>query len=170
MTYYSVYNTLIKEIRTDFAYYTDKTTLKNDFEIYYKMTREASEQEIAQLWGSESYQIIETPLHFMNEAERREIGRFLVGESNHISDGYFDDLEAIQDWQNDIKYLVEVKEFGFASAWYIVVTENQNTFVIGYKRHDGVTYWVMNHDYRKYLKSKIYPMSYQTLKTHTTAI
>ncbi|MEB6279067.1 hypothetical protein [Staphylococcus gallinarum] len=168
MAHYSVYNTEVKEIRTDFAYYTDKAVLQKDFETYFKTTRGATEEEILQLWKSDAYQIIETPLHFIGEAERCEIGRLLLGSSNSIGEGYFDDLEAVEDWQNDIKYIIEIKEFGFASAWYIVVLQHQQPFVMGYKRHDGVTRWVMNHDYKKYLESKIYTMSYQTLKTYTT--
>ena len=58
MAHYSVYNTEVKEIRTDFAYYTDKAVLQKDFETYFKKTRGATEEEILQLWKYDSYQII----------------------------------------------------------------------------------------------------------------
>lgn len=159
--YYSIYNSVINEIRTDFAYYVDKLELQHEFETYYQVTRGTTKAE--QLWGEDGYAIIETPLDFINEAESETIRHFLQGKPSDVVRGSFDELEAITDWQSDIKYIIEVQDFGFATAWYIVVSEHRSPFTIGYERHDGMALWSMNHQYRKYLNSKIFKMSYRTL-------
>lgn len=70
MTYYSVYDEQIKELRTDFAYYEDKAKLQADFEKHMIAINDVSPYKVEAVWSDLEYRIIETPLDFINESEK----------------------------------------------------------------------------------------------------
>lgn len=162
MAFYSVYNELIQEVRTDFAYYTDKSELKNAFEFYFKMSRDMTEPHT--LWGAHGFKIIEIPLDFIEKTDRKHIATILEGKATKNVEKGFEALDSIKNWQDDIKYILEVKECGFAAAWYIISSQTLGIFTIGYKRHDGMAFWLMNRGYREELAHLMHTMSYQTIR------
>lgn len=162
MAYYSVYNELTQEIQTDFAYYTDKSELENTFEHFFKVTRDMTETH--KLWQEHGFKIIETPIKFIKKTDRKHIAEILKEKAIENVDKGFEALDSIQNWQDDIKYILEIKELGFAGAWYIISSKTLGIFTIGYNREDGSVFWLMNREYRTELTHLMHTMSYQTIR------
>lgn len=160
MTYFSVYDAQIKEMRTDFAYYEDKAKLQNDFEKHLMDIKEICSKDIHQVWNELEYRIIETPFDFVNEAEKRILNEVVHGNFSSVKKGWFLEFEAID--KKEIKSMLEFKEFGFGGAWYVVFTHNQKPLVIQHKINDVNTYCQM-YQYRKQLEDITYQLSYKAV-------
>lgn len=164
--YYSVYNVAINAIRTDFAYWHDKDALKQAFEKHLIKVEKATKNNIHEIWN-DSYNVIETPLIMLKDKDKHNIKAYFNGEIKNVQVGWFDDLIDIMDWKRDIEYIIEIKEFGFASAWYIVFRMNEKPLVIKHKNgYDNNTYFAMR-GYRIKLGHKIYAMTENDLRRLT---
>lgn len=163
IVYYSIYNLVINEIRTDFAYWQDKEVLKIAFEKHLVDVEKTTKNKSQEIWN-DLYRIIETPLISLNKAEKQCVRDYFNSNTENVQIGWFDDLIDIADWKRGIKYIVEVKEFGFASAWYIVFRNNDTPLVIKHKNgYDNNTYFAMR-GYRIRLGHKIYAMTEDNLR------
>lgn len=141
MTYYSVYDEQIKELRTDFAYYEDQEKLKNDFEKHMVEIRDVSPYEVESIWTDLEYNIIETPFDFINETEQQTLYEVVHGDYTHVKRGWFSDFNQID--KADIKSIVEFKEYREAGAWYVVFTHTHKPLVIKHQSNDVNTYHIM---------------------------
>ncbi|MFG0934619.1 hypothetical protein ACF91D_28605 [Staphylococcus sp. 231237_7MaSpsaltlick] len=161
MTYYSVYDAQIKELRTDFAYYKDKTKLKADFEAHLLDIREICSKHINKIWNELEYRIIETPFDFVSEAEKHILREVIQGEYTHVKKGWNAEVRALA--FEDIKRVVEFKEFGFIGSWYVLFLYNQTPLLIKHKTNDVNTYRMM-YKFQSKLESKTYRLSIDSLK------
>lgn len=143
MTYYSVYDEQIKELRTDYAYYEDKAELQAAFEKHMIDIKDVSPYQVETVWTDLEYSIIETPLDFISEAERKILHEVVHEDFTHVKRGWFSDFNHIN--QADIKSIVEFKEYREAGAWYVVFTDTQKPLVIKHRYNDVNTYHIMYH-------------------------
>ncbi|WP_436962389.1 hypothetical protein [Staphylococcus shinii] len=160
MTYYSVYDEQIKELRTDYAYYQDKAKLKAEFEKHMMDIREVTPNEVETIWADLEYNIIETPLDFINEAEKQVLQEVVHGNYTNVNKGWFKDFNRMN--KADIKSIIEFKEFGFASAWYVVFSYSHKPLVIKHQTNDVNTYHVM-YQYKYGFKLNVHEMSYKAV-------
>ncbi len=156
MTYYSVYDEQIKELRTDFAYYEDQAKLKADFEKYMIEIRDVSPYEVETIWTDLEYRIIETPLDFIDETEQQILHEVVHGDYTHVNRGWFRDFNRID--KADIKSIVEFKEYREAGAWYVVFTHTHQPLVIKDQANDINTYHIM-YQYKFGFKLNVHEMS-----------
>lgn len=143
MTYYSVYDEQIKELRTDYAYYEDKAELQAAFEKHMIDIKDVSPYQVETVWTDLEYSIIETPLDFISEAEQKILHEVVHEDFTHVKRGWFSDFNHIN--QADIKSIVEFKEYREAGAWYVVFTHTQKPLVIKHRYNDVNTYHIMYH-------------------------
>lgn len=143
MTYYSVYDEQIKELRTDYAYYEDKAELQAAFEKHMIDIKDVSPYQVETVWTDLEYSIIETPLDFISEAELKILHEVVHEDFTHVKRGWFSDFNHIN--QADIKSIVEFKEYREAGAWYVVFTHTQKPLVIKHRYNDVNTYHIMYH-------------------------
>lgn len=143
MTYYSVYDEQIKELRTDYAYYEDKAELQAAFEKHMLDIKDVSPYQVETVWTDLEYSIIETPLDFISEAEQKILHEVVHEDYTHVKRGWFSDFNHIN--QADIKSIVEFKEYREAGAWYVVFTHTQKPLVIKHRYNDVNTYHIMYH-------------------------
>ena len=160
MTYYSVFDKQIKELRTDFAYYKDKARLKDEFEQHMIEVKEVKSNEDERIWNEFGYRIIETPLDFINESEKQILREVVHGYYANVNKGWFEDFNHID--KSEIKSIVEFKEFGFAGAWYVVFTHTDKPLVIKHNVNDVNTYFIM-YEYIWGFKLQVYEMSYKAV-------
>lgn len=156
MTYYSVYDEQIKELRTDFAYYEDKAKLQADFEKHMIAINDVSPYKVEAVWSDLEYRIIETPLDFINEREKQILHEVVREDYTHVKRGWFSDFNHIA--KAEIKSIVEFKEYREAGAWYVVFTHTQKPLVIKHRYNDVNTYHIMYH-YKFGFKLNVHEMS-----------
>ena len=160
ITYYSVYDEQIKELRTDFSYYKDKVELKVTFEKHMIDIRDVSPYQVEQVWNELDYSIIETPLNFINEADKKVLYEIANGDYQNIERGWFDDLNAVK---SEIKSIIAFKEYREPGAWYVIFTHTQKPLVIKHRYNDVNTYHIMYH-YRFAFGLDIHEMSIKTFQ------
>lgn len=156
MTYYSVYDEQIKELRTDFAYYEDKAKLQADFEKHMIDINDVSSYTVEVIWSDLEYRIIETPLDFINETEKQILHEVVHEDYAHVKCGWFSDFNHIS--KADIKSIIEFKEYREAGAWYVVFTHTQKPLVIKHRYNNVNTYHIMYH-YKFGFKLNVHEMS-----------
>lgn len=160
MTYYSVYDEQIKELRTDYAYYQDKAKLKAEFEKHMVDIRDVKRNEVETVWSDLEYNIIETPLNFINEAEKQILQEVVHGNYAHVNKGWFKDFNRID--KADIKSIIEFKEYEFDGAWYVIFTHTHKPLVIRHQSNDINTYRIM-YQYKFGFKLQVHEMSYKAV-------
>lgn len=133
LMYYSVYNVAMKDIRTDFAYWQDKEALKRAFEKHLINVEQTTSTNSHTVWH-DSYSIMETPLLKLKDIDIQNIKAYFNGEIKNVQVGWFNDLKDILDWERDIESIIEIKTFGFASAWYIILRNNDIPLIIKHKK------------------------------------
>lgn len=156
MTYWSVYDTQIKELRTDYAYYEDKTKLQAEFEKHMMDIKDVSPYQVETVWTDLEYSIIETPLDFINHEEQQILHEIVHGDYTNVTCGWFKDFNNIE--KEDIKSIVEFKEFREAGAWYVVFTHTRQPLVIKHQYNDIKTYHIMYH-YKYGFKLNVHELS-----------
>ncbi|MGJ7589353.1 hypothetical protein [Staphylococcus shinii] len=161
MTYYSIYNEQIKELRTDFAYYKDKTKLRTDFESHLMDIREICSKDIHKIWNELEYRIVETPFDFVSEAEKHLLREVIQGDYTHVKQGW--DTEVRELALEDIKCVIEFEEFGFIGSWYVIFLYNETPLLIKNRANDVYTYRMM-YKFQSKLESKTYRLSIDSLK------